>query len=237
MSRKLHIAPNYAPVQMKEEIQLFAKEIQKLSPKVEVSLQESTEIATGTISLWDVKRKFFRVTIVKRTPGFDECIDKDASIPAYFKVHLLSSQIVFKAAALRKFTGNSFDFRLPEEVFKQQRRGALRVPTEILNLKARVTIAEGKTAEVYTTKVLDLSISGAKLKAIGKFPKLSQMKEVSVELMIPTKTVEVDAKIAHSTEAVMGCRFTGVGAEQRVLLKQFLIEGLRVLFKKESAKT
>lgn len=235
-NRKLQVAPNYAPVQLKEEIILFGKEIEKLQPKVEVSLQESTELANGNIIVWDTKRKFFRVHLPKRSPAFDDCLDKDATQPAYFKVHLLSSQIVFKAIAVRKFTGNSFDFRMPEEVYKQQRRGAMRVPTLDLNLKARITLKIGKQAEVFTARVIDLSITGAKLRAIGKFPRIPQMSEVEFELLIPGKVIEFKSKVAHSNEEIMGCRFAGVSADQRVIIKQFLIEGLRRLFAKGTTK-
>lgn len=228
---KLHVAPTYSPVQLTEETKLIAAEIQKVSPLVELSLAESTALARGNIVLWDTTKKFFRVHRVKSPKAFEDELEKDALRPTYFKVHLLSSQLVFKAQVIRRSSELSIDYQLPETIYKQQRRGAMRVPTT--GLKARLEIGSGKSRVVIPCKVTDLSITGARLIPNGAMPKLLPRMDAEVELMIPERPTTLICKIAYSSEEAIGCRFQNVTREALVPMKQFLIESLRLYFSKK----
>jgi hypothetical protein len=232
---KLHVAPTYSPVQLTEETKLIAAEIQKVSPLVELSLADSTALARGNIVVWDTARKFFRVHRVKSPKSFEDELEKDALRPTYFKVHLLSSQLVFKAQVIRRSSELSIDYQIPETIYKQQRRGSMRVP--LTGLKARLEVGTGKSRMVIPCKVTDLSITGARLVPNGAMPKLLPRMEAEVELLIPERPATLRCRIAYSSEEAIGCRFQDVHREALVPMKHFLIESLRQYFSRRTKTT
>ena len=52
MSRKIHVEPNFTILKNEREISRIEKEITQFSPKAEVTIEGSSEIATGRIIEW-----------------------------------------------------------------------------------------------------------------------------------------------------------------------------------------
>ncbi len=236
MSRKIHAEPNYTLLQNPREITRIEKEMNQFHPKVEVTIEGSSEIASGKIVEWYPKRRFFSVKWNKIPEAFEALTESKTGLRTFFKAHLFSTQVLFKSTTLRRLSEEEtqdgsviYHYRIPEQIYQQQRRGALRVP---LVKKAAILITP-----IGSFELLDLSITGAKLRALDEEmePLIGQeWKNVQLyfgKTKINTKNFHV--KITRKTKDWCAIGFTKISDFERTQIKQFLIEALRAYYAEE----
>ena len=230
-TRKVHLAPTYAAVDSKKKLDILEKEIVRLKPEVEVTLAGGSDVAKGRIVEWFSQRHFFSVEWKTKSENFDHQTEKDSEIRAYFRVKMLSTQLVFKCWTARRVNENLYHYRVPEEIFQQQRRGALRVP--VTKNTARLFTAQSDF------EILDLSVGGLRLKipATSKLKPGSLIRNCKLKLgkeVIAPPLMEVSITSLSKNEAgelTAGGRFHGLTSADRARIKPFLVEALRLHFK------
>jgi hypothetical protein len=120
--------PSFAEIDDPGEKEKLQKEIQKIKPPIEISIEGFSEVAKGRIMDWNAQRKLFTVAWSKKSEKFDEMTDKQTGLRAFCKSQLFSTQLIFKTTTVRHLDDGTYHYRIPTQWFKQQRRGALRVP-------------------------------------------------------------------------------------------------------------
>lgn len=236
MTRKVHTEPNYAIMTNEKEIARIEKEITQFRPKVEITIEGSEEIAHGRIVEWFPKRKFFSVKWTKLSESFEHHTESKSGLRTFFKAHLFSTQVLFKSTTLRRLSEKetqdgsiTYHYRIPEQIYQQQRRGALRVPLS----KRSATLV----TPIGRFDLLDLSSTGAKLRALDPDmdPQMGQeFKLVGLyfgKTKVSTKNFQV--KITRKTKEWCAVGFTKISDYERTKIKQFLIEALRKYYEAE----
>jgi hypothetical protein len=235
MSRKAHQESNYGAVTDEQTLDRIQKEIIRLHPKVEVTIEGLNEIAKGIIREWFPKRKFFAVEWTKLPRNFILQSDTNSELRVYFKVNLFTTQIIFKSSTLRRMNSSSsgktvtiFHYRIPENIYQQQGRGALRVP--IYKKSAMLETTEGKY------EILDLSVTGAKLRPLGdaKIPNIGKEWKSPV-LWFKNHQVSGEnfqVKVTRKAEDEFAVQFSKITDHERIQIKQFLIEALKTFYDK-----
>jgi c-di-GMP-binding flagellar brake protein YcgR len=220
--RKVHLAPTFKPVDSEKECKVLYDEIRKLRPPCEISLEGLNEIAKGKILDWQPHRKLFSVEWSKKSEAFDLLTEKSVGLRAYVKTQLFTTQLVFKSTTIRRVDETHSHFRLPEILYHQQQRGALRVP--LINSRGTLKTPRGEFI------MKDLSVGGAKIE-VPNGSRLSMGIELSpCELRIGTLRItnpEFKVKVARTIEGVAGVRFVGLAERHRSVLRQFLINALK----------
>ena len=223
-TRRVDEKPSFAEVSDPMDREKLQKEIQKIRPGVEVSIEGHSEVAKGRIIDWNPQRKLFTVKWEKKSEIFDEVTDARTGLRAFFKSKLFSTQLIFKTTTVRKLEDGTYHYRIPNELFKQQRRGALRVP---IYSGAFFSSLEGKF------RILDLSVSGARLKV----PKtLKHSKFTGCELSLDGYRLGTPDFVAQTTftgPEEIGVRFAGLNEGIRTEMKQYLMDALKLHYKKE----
>ena len=228
MSRTTHTSPTFQLLETETEINALAREIQKIKPKVEVTVEGRSELAKGRIIEWHAARKFFVVEWDKKSDAFSDHTNSRADLRAFFKGQLFSTQLMFKSIAVRRLNDDVYHFRIPEQMYKQQRRGALRVP--IIARNATLITPQGDF------EIVDLSVGGAKFKPNGTAKIRLGSTLLHCELKIGRKKISPEhfgVKVTSESETTFGCRFAGLETADQVLIKQFLMEALRQYYKEE----
>jgi hypothetical protein len=220
-TRRVHEAPSFSRVEDPKVHLSLIREIIKIKPPVEVSIEGSHEVLKGRIVEWNSDRKIFTVAWHNLSDTFHTLTGSKTGLRSYFKVKLFTTQLVFRAEAVRRMPEGHYHYRFPTELFQQQKRGALRVPL------AR-GVAKLKTLEG-TFPVEDLSVGGARI--VFDPEKGRELHELTgCELYFGDwiiSTPEFCATLTHRTERGSGIRFSGLNEAVRTELKQFLIEALR----------
>lgn len=230
MTRKIHAEPNYTLLNNAREISRIEKEITQFQPKTEVTIEGSSDLATGKIHEWFPKRKFFSIKWMKLPKEFVRQTESKSGLRVFFKAHLFSTQVLFKSTTLRRLSVEEtedgsviYHYRIPEQIYQQQRRGALRVP---LFKKAAILVTP-----IGNFELMDLSVTGAKLKRHDPSikPEIGQeYKTASLYLgkqKVNSKTFQV--KFTRVAREWCAIKFTKISDLERTLIKQFLIESLR----------
>ena len=236
MSRKIHVEPNFTILKNEREISRIEKEITQFSPKAEVTIEGSSEIATGRIIEWFPRRKFFSVRWTKLPEGFEHQTETNSDLRVFFKAHLFSTQVLFKSSTLRRLSEEEttdgsiiYHYRIPEQIYQQQRRGALRVP--LAKKAATLVTPLGKF------ELLDLSVTGARVLPLDEEKNLIAGKEwKTVELYFGKKkitTKDFHVKLTRITKDWCAIGFTKISDLERTQIKQFLIEALRTYYAEE----
>lgn len=228
-SRRIHLAPTFQLIHEGKEMLAIEREIAKLKPETEITLEGMTEIAKGKIVEWHPQRHFFVVKWEKKSTAFEQKIESRSELRAFFKAKLFSTQLVFKTMTVRRPSEDVYHFRIPEQLYQQQQRGALRVP--IITKNATLITPQGEF------EILDLSVGGAKLKLVKPNAKVRLGTTLmNCELKLGRKKISNEnfgVKITFEGETSLGCRFAGFDSEDKVLIKQFLVESLRTYYKEE----
>ena len=226
--RRVHLAPNYSEVEDKKELTRVMKEIQRFKPRVEVTLTGGTEIAKGRITEWHPARYFFAVTWDTKSKAFAAKTESSSDLQVFFKTQIFTTQLVFKTKTVRMLDEQTYHYRIPEQIFQQQRRGALRVPMQGLTSSARATFI--CTAGEFP--ILDLSVSGAKFEFESKKIKAgSILRSCSLKLGKQTITTpDFEARVTGTQGSFIGVKFLGLETEEKTKVKQFLIEALKNYF-------
>ena len=236
MSRKINVEPNYSILQNPKEISRIEKEITQFTPKTEVTIEGSSEIVTGRIIEWFPKRQFFSVRWNHLTKAFAHQTETKTGLRVFFRAHLFSTQVLFKSTTLRRLSEEEtpdgsviYHYRIPEQIYQQQRRGALRVPLA------------PKAATLHTPignfELLDLSVTGAKLRALD--PEMEPIlghEWKNSELYFGKRKVSVKGfhvKLTRVTKDWCAIGFTKISDLERTQIKQFLIEALRTYYVEE----
>jgi hypothetical protein len=233
MSRKVHQDSNYGVVKGEQVLNRIEKEIIRLHPKAEVTIEGLSEIAKGTIREWFPKRKFFSVEWTKLPPDFATHTDSDSELRVYFKVNLFTTQILFKSFTLRRLGPSEvaegmqvYHYRIPEEIYQQQSRGALRIP--LPKKAATLETPDGNY------ELIDLSVTGAKLRPLenAKTPAIGKEWK-SPTLWFKKHQVSGDefkAKVTRKSEDYFAVQFSKITDHERIQIKQFLIEALKTIY-------
>jgi len=236
MSRKVQLGSNYQQIKKASDISRIETEIVRMHPKTEVTIEGASDIAKGRIVEWFPKRKFFSVQWTKIPAGFAHQSGTKSGLRVFFKAQMFSTQIVFKSTTLRRLgaeeTENGvmiYHYRIPEEIFQQEQRGALRVPIE-----------EG-TASIKTKQgdydIIDLNVSGAKLRIPPSSiipPSGTEWK--GADLYIGDQKVNnigFRVKIIRITNDECTIQFSKISDFEKIRIKQFLIEALRTYCAKQ----
>ncbi len=223
-TRRVHEAPSFARVEDPKERARLIQELIKMRPKAEVSLEGFHEILSGRITEWNPQRKAFTVKWDSLSDSFHQRTGSSTGLRSYFKVSLFTTQLVFRAEAVRRLPDGSYHYRFPQELYKQQKRGALRVPLARGIGKLRTN--EG------TFAIEDLSVGGARIVLTpDQSRKLHEL--TGCELLVNgwvISTPEFTATLTHRTEKGSGTRFAGLNENIRTEIKQFLIEALRTYY-------
>ena len=230
MSRKVNVEPNFALLQNAKDISRIEKEITQMQPKTEVSIEGSSELATGRIIEWFPRRHFFSVKWNKVSASFVHQTESKSGLRAFFKTSLFSTQILFKSTTLRRLSEAEtpdgsivYHYRIPEQVYQQQRRGALRVP--LIKKAATLVTPMGRF------ELLDLSVTGAKLRALDEDMEPSIGQELKTSELyfgkkkMSSKTFQVT--FSRVTKDWCAVKFTKISELEQVQIKQFLIEALK----------
>ena len=225
--RKAFAEPTFKLYENEKELSLLLNEIKKTKPKIEVTLENFSESAQGSIQEWHPNRKFFTVKWDQKSEAFDQKIESNSELRVYFKAKLFSTQIIFKSLTLRRLNDTLFHFRIPAQIFKQQRRAALRVP--IQNNSAKLVTPLGEF------RILDLSVTGATILASSTQlnSKLQNVVLENCELhlgKIKIKTSDLSIKIVKIEEQIVGIKFQGLSQLYQNRIKQYLIEQLKVYY-------
>ena len=231
-NRKEYAPPSYCLYEDPKELQLLYNEIKKFKPEVEVTLENSNEKATGIIEEWHSSRKFFSVKWKLKSKNFDQVVESDSSLRIYFKGRLFSAQVLFKSNTLRRFDTKTSHFRIPEQIFKQQRRAGLRVP--IQNGSAKLITQIGKF------QIIDLSLTGAMILAPSHKINSDYQNIIleSCEIILNNTIISpsgFNVKIIRIHNLSIGVKFQGLSRTNQNRIKQYLIEQLRVFY--ENIKT
>jgi len=236
MTRKVHAEPNYSLLQNPKEIARIEKEITQFTPKTEVTIEGSSEIVTGRIVEWFPKRQFFSVRWNKMSDSFAHQTETKSGLRVFFKAHLFSTQVIFKSTTLRRLSEEEtpdgsiiYHYRIPEQIYQQQRRGALRVPLAKKAAYLRTPIGN--------FELLDLSVTGAKLRPLNPEmePALGQEWKIC-EMYFGKKKVtsrQFHVKITRVTKDWCAITFSKISDLERTQIKQFLIEALRTYYVEE----
>jgi hypothetical protein len=218
-------APSFSEVDTSDGLDKIEKEIRKVKPKIEVSIEGHSEIAKGNITEWNSVRKLFTVTWDKRSETFHDITGAKTGLRAFFKCHLFSTQLVFKTTTVRRLEDGNYHYRMPTQVYQQQSRGALRVPIHSGN--AVLNCKEGRF------KIVDLSTTGARLRTSKKM-ELSKLTDCELNLAGKRLSApEFSAHITTSNDGEMGVRFVQTNESMKTEIKQFLIDALKVHYEKE----
>lgn len=230
--------PSFKPLQSDLLFSRIPKEIIKLKPKIEVTLEGFSEVHLGKIQEWHLDRKFFSVLWDLPSESLAQQIDSVTHLRVFFKVKLFSTQLIFKTIALRRLDATCFHFRIPEEVFEHQLRATLRVPVQTsskLSLKNHQGVF----------KILDLSSLGAKIEVDSSFKVPATLKDLKFSVALLSK-YKFDAKVVSSTKAtastesrptrgdpikILGLKFLDFPKEAQSLLKQVLVNELHQYYK------
>lgn len=224
-TRKVKLEPSFKPVESEREFKTLGDEICKIRPVAEISLEGLSEMAKGKILDWQPARKFFTVEWVKKSEKYDLRTEKNPGLRTYFKLQLFTTQLVFKSTTVRRVDDDHSHFRIPEQLFHQQMRGALRVP--LISGKAVLRTPRGEFT------LLDLSAGGAKI-ALPHSSKLAMGMEMSpcelrlgsLKISSPSFTV----KVARTSDGIAGVRFSGLEEKHNMTIKQFLIDALKTYY-------
>ena len=223
--RKEDLAPSFAQIENEKERESLIKEILKIKPKVEVSLEGVSEVAHGRIIDWNAGRRLFTIRWEKKSEHFAETTDSQTGLRVYMKARLFSTQLIFKTTTARRLEDGTYQYRLPIEIYKQQRRGALRVP--IKRGKVRFKTSEGSFS------VMDLSVGGAKLRS-NQGKTLNKLTHCELNLDgYRIKTEDFEATVTYRDDQSVGVRFSGLNEKIHAEIKQFLMEALRTHYEEE----
>jgi c-di-GMP-binding flagellar brake protein YcgR len=224
-STRVNEKPSFAEIEAGPELQKLIRELQKIKPGVEVSIEGHSEVAKGRITDWNEQRKLFTVKWEKKSEQFDDVTNAKTGLRAFFKSQLFTTQLVFKTTTVRRLEDGTFHYRIPTQIYKQQRRGSLRVPIHSTNVVFHS--AEGKF------KVLDLSEGGARLKT-NTAAKNSQFTNCELNLAGERfKTADFSAQITFRAEDQIGVRFAGLNETIKTRIKQFLVDALKLHYEQE----
>lgn len=232
MVRKVNVAPSFKPVESEREVKVLSDEIRKLRPPCEISLEGLNEIAKGRILDWQPHRKLFSVEWTKKSEAFDQLTESSVGIRAYVKTQLFTTQLVFKSTTIRRVDDTHSQFRIPEVLFHQQQRGALRVPLVI----SRGTLKTPRGEFI----IQDLSVAGAKLKLAPQQKLIVGVDLHPCELRIGTLRIqapEFRVKVSRlgvdtDDQRFAGVRLSGLEEHHRTLLKQFLMNALKEFYER-----
>ncbi len=233
MSRKVHQEPNYGVVKSDDVLNRIEKEIIRLNPKVEVTLEGLSGIAKGIIREWFPKRKFFTVEWLKLPPDFAPHTDSNSELRVYFKVQLFTTQILFRSTTLRQLVPSEvgdgmqvYHYRVPEEIYQQQARGALRIP--ILKKSAKLETPDG------TFELIDLSVTGARLRLLEneKLPHLNKEWKTATLILKKHRMNGEDfhVKVVRKEEDHLAVKFSKITDVERIQIKQFLMDALKEFY-------
>ena len=227
-TRRVHQAPNYIEVKAKDENEKLNLEIRKFKPEVEVTVEGLPELAQGRIIDWNASQKLFRVDWRSITDDFKMHSGLRTGLRNFFRVKLFTSPILFKCELVRRLPDGTFHYRLPEQIYKLQKRGALRVPLK--SGTASLITRSGRYA------MLDLSIAGARL----SLPESESSKHHTFEnctLILGGKKITApgfQATITSRSKEGCGVRFSGLDETLRFEIKQYLIESLHAYYQEAS---
>jgi hypothetical protein len=135
-------------------------------------------------------------------------------------------QILFKCELIRRLPDGTYQYRVPQRIYKNQKRTALRVP--LASGAGLIRTPKGSFA------ILDLSVAGARIELpISESKKLHQIEKCSLILGGRKFTPpEFGITLTSRQDEFAGCRFHGLNEGIHVEIKQFLIEALHDFFKK-----
>ena len=225
--RRVHEAPSFTRVENSKDYEKLIHEMIKLKPEVEVSIEGTHEVQKGRLIEWNESRKLFTIKWEKKSEKFHQMTGSQAGLRNYFKVKLFTSQLVFRAEAIRRLPDGTFHYRFPQDLYKQQKRSTLRVPLPRGSGKLKAN--EG------TFLIEDLSVGGAKIIFDPKkFKSLHQL--TGCELYLDgwvISTPEFEATLTHRNGQGSGTRFSGLNESVRTEIKQFLIEALRTYYREK----
>jgi len=224
-SSRVYEKPSFSEVNEPWEREKLVKEVQKIKPMAEVTLEGYSELAKGRIIDWNEQRKLLTVKWKIRSDQFDELTNAKTGLRAFFKAQLFTTQIVFKTTTVRRCEDGTYHYRIPSELFQQQRRGALRVP--IHSGSVQFFCDQGKF------QLFDLSVGGASLKT-SEGRTLSRLTSCELRIgSVRVKTDDFSAQVTFRTEGRVGVRFAGLNESVRIKIKQFLIEALKLHYEQE----
>ncbi len=234
--RRIQVGANYKLIQKATELRRIEAEILRMPPKTEVTIEGTNEIAKGKIIEWFPNRKFFTVQWGKLPTHFAQQSGSKSGLRVFFKVQMFSTQIVFKSTTLRRIQLEEsetqlplYHYRIPEEIFQQERRGALRVPLE--NGMASIRSKEG------IFNIVDLSVTGAKIFVPEKTPIPPAGTEwKSAQLFFgkhQVSSIQFKIKIVRKSDEECTVQFKQNTDFEKVQIKQFLIEALRIFYGKK----
>lgn len=229
-TRKIHQNPTFIQVDDEREQKRIQLELKKLKPLVEVTTENHPAVSKGQIIEWDETKKLFTVKWSRLTKEFFSSSGERTGIRAFFKVNLISCPLLFKCELIRRLPDESFQYRIPLQYFKNQKRSALRLPLE--EGAGKLKTPQG------TFPILDLSVSGARISISEKRSRnIHSLEACSLFLLgrrihAPDFGIRITSRMEHSA----GCRFHGLQNSHQIEIKQFLIEALHEYYKKVTKK-
>ena len=229
-NRKVHQAPNYTEVKLKNEIEKLILEIRKFKPRVEVTVEGLPELAEGRIIEWNETQQLFRVDWKSITDEFITHSGLRTGLRNFFKLKLFTAPVLFKCELVRRLPDGTFHYRTPEKIYKQQKRGALRIPLQ--RGSASLVTSKGRHG------ILDLSISGARLDLPEEISSGIHAFE-GCALLLGKARISApgfQAVITSRSPDSCGIRFSGLNESLRVEIKQYLIESLHLYYQEISKK-
>ncbi len=216
----------HRPLTSPQDLRLRIAEINKIKPESSISFEGFTSTHRAKITRWHADRKYFSVTFESALgKDIQKKIDHQIGLRTFFRVKLISTQLIFKATVVRIINANTLELRVPDTLYHQQRRGALRIP-----LKSNHAVF---SSELGLFKVLDLSTTGLRVEHLSGKKEIFVGRELfQTQLKLKKESVFImDAKISNVTSTGFGIRFIGLAQAEKVRLKQILIEALQELFK------
>ena len=226
-TRREDLGPTFKVVESAKDRLQLEKEIIKILPAVEVSLEGLSDLALGRVIAWDQPRKLLQIRWDTISQAFTDKTESETGLRAYFKMDLFSTQLVFKTTTIRRIEDGTYHYRIPDFIFKKQKRGMLRVP--LPPESAFLECNEGRF------ELLNLSIGGAKLKIDSTFKPTSIFTHCVLNLSgLKVTAPALEVKALRREKEYLGCKFGGLTDANKTQIKQFLIDALRVHFKENA---
>ncbi|MBI2605169.1 MAG: PilZ domain-containing protein [Deltaproteobacteria bacterium] len=233
----------FEPVADSTDIRRMLDEALKTMAPASVWTKNQEQFFTTAIHALDLNTESKSIYVPEGVdPGeFENSLVKNETVECFFNVQLVRSSFFFKADYLGTKNG-FFRFRIPEKLFKLQRRGDFRLNVPLLaNLRARVP-AVGEEKQYALRLIRTISASGLSFLAPTEEKHLYETGTVIEGLAFDVcgKEIVVDAEVRHAKKVTdplshvsqlhVGVKFKSLHAKDAHVLAAYVFEESRKMY-------
>lgn len=223
-------------VPFEQEKKVILQEIRKIDPKVQVQFGAQLKVFTGRMKMASDSDAQFNVDFSGLSPiqaqelaAILHAARSGPGVDCFFKVFLLSAQLLFKTqltrAGLEGAGSKALPFVFPVQVFKVHRRKHLRVPI------GKDTPAFARIPGVGDRRIADLSLMGAKiLLEPGDEKTIAQNRSLKdFRFVLDGSEKEAQVEVRYLDAKMVGINVLYMNSPDRQWLKDYLMGQIRKL--------